>query len=91
MTEATHNAHPNYWGIWAWLLGLTVVEVAISQAALPRSFLILVLVGLAIWKALLVALYFMHLRWEGNRMRIFAIAPLPFTVIVVVAVIMEFI
>jgi len=92
MAEDTHGAHPNYWAIWAWLLGLTVVEVAVARlASLPRGMLILVLLALAIWKALLVALYFMHLRFEGNRMRIFAVAPLPLTVIVVIAVIMEFV
>jgi len=46
---------------------------------------------LAIWKALLVALYFMHLKFEGNRMRIFAIAPLPLTVIIIVAVLTEYV
>ena len=51
----------------------------------------LLLVGMALWKALLVALYFMHLRFEKTRMRIFAIAPLPLTVIIVVAVLTEFV
>ena len=46
---------------------------------------------MAVWKALLVALYFMHLRYEKNDLRIFAIAPLPLTVIVVVAVLTEFV
>ena len=88
-TEATH-AHPNYWGIWAYLLVLTVGEVAIAQLAWHDTVKILILLGLAVWKAALVALYFMHLRWEGMRMRIFAIAPLPLTVIIVIAVVTEF-
>jgi caa(3)-type oxidase subunit IV len=52
---------------------------------------VVLLIGLAVWKALLVALYFMHLRFEKNRMRIFALAPLPLTVIIVVAVLTEFV
>ena len=84
------KAHPNYWAIWAYLLVLTVGEVFIAQLAWHDTVIILVLLGLAIWKAALVALYFMHLRWEGMRMRIFAIAPLPLTVIIVIAVVTEF-
>lgn len=91
MTEGAHKTHPNYWAIWGWLLGLTVAEVLVAQTALPRQLLILALLAMAVWKALLVALYFMHLRFEGNRMRIFAIAPLPLTVIVVIAVLMEYV
>jgi caa(3)-type oxidase subunit IV len=49
------------------------------------------LLGLAVWKALLVALYFMHLRFETYRVRILAIAPLPLAVIMVIAVITEYV
>jgi caa(3)-type oxidase subunit IV len=52
---------------------------------------LIILLVMAVWKALLVALFFMHLRWEGNRMRIFAVAPLPLTIIIVVAVLTEFV
>ena len=38
---------------------------------------------------LLVALYYMHLRYEKGRLRLLAAAPLPFTVILVVAVLQE--
>ena len=41
--------------------------------------------------ALLVALYFMHLRFETNRLRILAIAPLPLAVIMILAVITEYV
>jgi len=39
----------------------------------------------------MVALYFMHLRFEQNRMRVFALAPLPLAVIIVIAVLTEFV
>ncbi len=84
------NAHPNYWAIWAYLLVLTVAEVGVAQLGWNKTVLILVLVVMAVWKAVLVALYFMHLRWEGIRLRLFVIAPLPLTVIIVIAVITEF-
>jgi len=84
------KAHPNYWAIWAYLLVLTLAEVGVAQLSWNKTVLILVLVVMAVWKAGLVALYFMHLKWEGMRIRIFAIAPLPLTVIIVIAVVTEF-
>jgi cytochrome c oxidase subunit 4 len=91
MTEAAARHHPNYWAVWAGLAALTMVELGIAFLPWSKRLLILLLVGLAVWKALLVALYFMHLRYEANRMRVFAIAPLPLTVIIVVAVLTEYV
>src|SRR5258706_16406840 len=68
MEPAEHAEHPKpafYWKIWAWLLALTILEVMASlKLALPKGEMIVLLVGMAIFKALLVALYFMHLRFE---------------------------
>ena len=89
MTNGQSHPHPNYWAIWAYLLILTVVELGIAFLPWTKEVQILVLLFLASWKALLVALFFMHLKWEGNRMRIFAIAPLPLTVIVIIAALTE--
>lgn len=89
MAEA--HKHPNYVTIWVWLAGLTIAELGIAFLDWPKQLLIFILIGLALWKALLVALFYMHLRFEGNRMRIFAIAPLPLTIIVVVAVLTEYV
>ena len=92
MSEVRQHAHPNYWAVFAGLAVLTFVELGVARvSSWSQQVLILVLLGLAIWKALLVALYFMHLRFEGNRMRLFAIAPLPLTVIIVLAVLTEFV
>ena len=91
MTDGQSSAHPNYWAIWAYLLILTVVELGVAFLPWSKEVQILVLLFLAIWKALLVALFFMHLKWEGNRMRIFAIAPLPLTIIIIAAVLTEFV
>lgn len=56
----------------------------------PKQLIIVLLLAFAVWKALLVALYYMHLRFEGSRLRIPAIAPLPLAVILVIAVITEY-
>ena len=91
MADAQAHARPNYWAIWAYLLILTVVELGVAFLPWSKEVQIIILLGLAVWKAILVALFFMHLKWEGNRMRIFAIAPLPLTVIIVVAVLTEYV
>jgi cytochrome c oxidase subunit IV len=91
MTEPqAHRAHPNYVGIWLMLAVLTGVELGVAFLPFSKTIIILLLLGLAFWKALLVALYFMHLRFEPNRLRILAVAPLPLIVILVVAVIQEY-
>jgi cytochrome c oxidase subunit 4 len=84
------HAHPNYIGIWVALAVLTGVELGVAFLPFSKTIIILLLVGLAFWKAALVALYYMHLRFEPNRLRILAIAPLPLIVILVSAVIMEY-
>jgi caa(3)-type oxidase subunit IV len=45
---------------------------------------------MAVWKAVLVALYYMHLKYEPARLRLLALSPLPLAVILVVAVLTEF-
>jgi cytochrome c oxidase subunit 4 len=91
MDEAKRH-HPNYMAIWAWLFVLTLAELGVAfLTVFPKRVLIVMLIGLALWKALLVALYYMHLRFEANRVRILAIAPLPLAVIMVMAVITEYV
>jgi len=64
-TAPAAHAQPRYMLIFWWLLGLTIVEVlAALELGLPETPKILLLVSLAIIKALLVALYFMHLKFE---------------------------
>jgi cytochrome c oxidase subunit 4 len=83
------HAHPNYIGIFVGLAALTALELTVAFLPWHKTTLILLLIGLAVWKALLVALYFMHLRFEQKKLRILAIAPLPFCVIFVTAVLQE--
>jgi cytochrome c oxidase subunit 4 len=70
MSEA-HRV-PNYMAIFWWLAGLTVVEVGYSSV-LPHQHKVLLIVGLvgfAAVKASLVALFFMHLRFERKSLGI---------------------
>jgi cytochrome c oxidase subunit 4 len=74
-SEAGH-AHTNYMAIFWWLFALTIVEVAVPfaiTAQIPKVFL---LVSLAVGKAALVGLYFMHLRFEVRTLGIIALTPM---------------
>jgi cytochrome c oxidase subunit 4 len=55
-----------YLRIWAILLGLTLVMVAVDRAELRLALLATVLVAAMLVKASLIAGYFMHLRFEGR-------------------------
>ena len=71
MTAGEHKT-PNYMAIFWWLAGFTVIEVAYSSL-LPHTqkvLLIVGLVGFATIKATLVALYFMHLKFERKSLGI---------------------
>ena len=61
--EQTHE-EPNYMKIFWWLLALTLVEVGVVYAHLPKATMVAALVILALAKAFLVAWNFMHLRFE---------------------------
>ena len=86
----SEHVRPNYILIWGYLFVLTVIEVlAAFMSGIPKQWLIMILVVLAVVKALLVAMYFMHLKFEGWRLRIIFIVPLPLAFILVVTTIME--
>lgn len=75
MAKAAH-AEPNYIGVFWWLLALTVVEIAVIYTPLARVAIGILLVGFALSKASLVALYFMHLKFERFTLGLIALAPL---------------
>ena len=84
------HPQPRYILIWVVLLVLTMAEVGYAFMDLPNVWLATGLIIMALWKALLVAMYFMHLRYEPRRLWVLAASPLPLAVILVLAVITEF-
>ena len=74
MASTTHS-HPNYMRIFWILLVLTILEVAIAYTGLPKVLLVSLLVVLAVWKAALVALHFMHLKFERRTLMMIALSP----------------
>jgi cytochrome c oxidase subunit 4 len=75
MAAAEHK-HPNYMAIFWYLAILTVVEIAVIYAPLPKVTIVVLLCALALGKAALVAMYFMHLRFETRTLGLVAITPL---------------
>lgn len=69
------HAEPNYMAIFYWLAALTAIEVAVVYIGLPKLALVSILVVLAFTKAALVAMYFMHLKFERQTLAIVALTP----------------
>ena len=90
--EDQEHGHPPYILIWVVLLVLTLAEVGMSlyMTNISRVWLGVGLILMAVWKAILVAMYYMHLKYEPARLWILAISPLPLAFILVLAVISEF-
>lgn len=87
--EATHK-HPNYVLIWVYLAVLTAVEVGVAFVShFSKTTLLIILLVLAVWKALLVALYFMHLKFERWNLRTIALIPIPLALILIIMVLQE--
>ena len=88
--EEQEHAHPRYILIWVILLVLTLAEVGYAFLDLPKIVLAIGLILMAVWKAVLVAMYYMHLKYEPKRLWIMAVSPLPFALILVLFVMTEF-
>jgi cytochrome c oxidase subunit IV len=72
---ALEHVEPNYIAIWLYLAVLTVLELIVAYAPIPKAAMVGLLVGLAWAKAVLVAMYFMHLRFERRTLAIIALVP----------------
>lgn len=71
----TAHSHHNYIKIFVILSVLTVIEIGLTFLGLPKLLLAALLVFLAVWKAALVALHFMHLKIEKKTLTIVALVP----------------
>lgn len=82
MTTTAHR-HPDYMKIFWALAILTVVELGVIFMPLAKLVIGAALVVLAVWKASLVAMYFMHLRFETKTLGAIAITPLAIATLLV--------
>jgi cytochrome c oxidase subunit 4 len=86
MAAPVHR-EPNYMAIWIWLAVLTVIEIGVIYLPLAKMVVAILLIGLALSKATLVAAYFMHLRFERLTLAIIAITPLLICTLLVFALV----
>lgn len=75
LTELEHK-EPNYALIFWSLLILTIIEISVATMPFRKGFIILALVFFALIKASLVALFYMHLKFE--KLLIYIIFAIPF-------------
>tara|TARA_B100001123_G_C14900133_1_gene863472 strand:- start:198 stop:512 length:315 start_codon:yes stop_codon:yes gene_type:complete len=90
-SDHEHEA-PKYMLIWLYLFILTVAEVGVALLdVLPKWVIVVSLLAMAVWKAVLVAMYYMHLKFEPSRLRLVAVAPLPAVAIMIIVIMMEYV
>lgn len=87
-TALTHK-QPNYAAVFWGLLILTLFEIAAANAPVAKFIAVLVLVMLALVKASLVALFYMHLKYEKYIFYILVFFPLLLAVILTVLVLSD--
>jgi len=88
--DGVHDA-PNYMLIWLYLFIMTVVELGVAFLPVNKVVIVLFLLVMAFWKALLVAMYYMHMKWEPVRLRMLALAPLPAATVLIIVMLMEYV
>ncbi len=79
-----HKKRPYLW-VFLWLAVLTAIEVGITYSGLPKLFQIILLAGFAATKVALVALFYMHLRYDKRILAL--IGGFPFFLALVMALI----
>lgn len=77
----TQKKNPNYLAVFGVLAVITLIEVTVASQ-LPA-----LLVALSLSKAALVALYYMHLKFESGWFSAIFLLPIPFVLMITVALI----
>ena len=80
------HKHPNYMAIFWWLAILTVIEIGVVFLPFGKIINGTLLCGLAVGKAAMVAMYFMHLKFETRTLGLIAITPLVIATLLVVII-----
>ena len=64
-----------YLTIWAWLAGLMLIGVFLSELRISKLAIVLIVLGLSSIKATLVALYYMHLNTDRRLLALVVLFP----------------
>ena len=81
---------PNYLLVWMWLVILVVVSITASLL-LPKSAALFLIFFVAVIKALLVLLNYMHLKFEGPVLYALVIIPLLIVAVLIFALFPDFV
>ncbi len=71
-----NHKEPNYMGVFYLLAVLTAIEIGVIYLPVAKLVIAFMLVILAVAKAALVGLYFMHLKFEKRTLGLIAMTPL---------------
>jgi len=74
MTDS--HEKPNYMRMLYLLAALTVVEIGVIYLPLSKLTIGIILISMALVKASLVGMYFMHLKYEKRTLGMIALTPL---------------
>ncbi len=85
-----HEHRPNYFLVWVWLLALVIVSI-MASLLLRKSVAVYLIFAAAIVKALLVALNYMHLKYERLLLYALAIVPLLIVATLLIALFPDFV
>lgn len=89
-TKIGEHVHPPYMFIWGVLAVLMFAKVGVSLIGMPKWMSIALLVMISLVSALLVALYYMHLRFESRKLWVLAAVPIPLIMILLLFVLQDF-
>ena len=80
MTTHKSPSYGSYLAIWGWLIVLLAVGTFVSGLPLPKGKIILIILGISLIKAVLVTLFYMHMKFE-KLVPLWIVAIFPFFLI----------
>lgn len=78
-----------YLAIWGALAVLTAVEIGVTFLPISHAVIVVSLLLMAVVKAGLVALFFMHLKFDGRVLRVLAVGPFLFVLILLSVLLLD--
>ena len=85
----SHINRKEYWVIFFVLAILTALEVGVVDVPMGKTLIITALIGLAVVKAAIVALFYMHLNHDTKIMKLSIALPLSIPAVYAVVLIMD--
>lgn len=84
--DAHSHPKPNYAAVFWGLFILTIIEIFVANLDAAKWMVIIALIFFAIVKALMVAYFYMHLKFEKVLLAVIIFAPLIFSAIMTLMV-----